>query len=449
MVPMDKNILTSGNITKKLIYLAFPIMGTSFLQMAYNMVDMIWIGRLGADSVAAVGTAGYFLWLSFALITLTRVGAEVFVAQKLGAGEQEEANHFAGNAMTFAVAAGIVYGLILIVARKNLVGFFNLGDVKVEKMAMDYLFIVAFSMPFSLFNQVISGVYNASGVSKLPFRANAVGLLLNMVLDPVLIFVAGWGVAGAAIATTGAQVFVAFLLFRLVNSQSKPYQNFHIEVMLQWNRLKPMLKLALPVAIQSGLFTIISMFVARIVASFGTTAIAVQKVGTQIEAISYMTANGFGAALSAMVGQNLGAGKIERVKKSFKSAIMVMALFGLLVSAGMFLGAKPIFAAFINEEPALTMGVTYLQIISFSQLFMISEITMAGGFNGLGKSVPPAIVGVVFNALRIPAALLLSTYTVLKLNGVWWAISMGSVFKGTVLLFILLLVLRRLNEGNE
>ncbi len=255
--------------------------------MAYNIVDMIWIGKLGgAGEVAAVGSAGYFLWLSFSLITLSRVGGvEVIVAQKLGAKEMDEANHYAGTSMTFAVMTGLIYGLILILGRQYLIGFFKLGgDSLVEAQARQYLLIVAFSMPFSLFNQVISAVYNASGQSRLPFRANAFGLVMNMVLDPLMILGLGWGgVAGAAIATTVSQVFVSGMLFKLLFGVTKPYDGFHIEVILRKERLKEMLKIALPVALQNGIFTVLSMFVARIVAGFGTTAIAVQKVGTQIE----------------------------------------------------------------------------------------------------------------------------------------------------------------------
>jgi len=446
---MNTNELTTGSITKKLALLALPIMGTSFLQMAYNLIDMIWIGKLGADHVAAIGTAGYFMWFSFALITLTRVGAEVKVAQALGGAKQEAANGYASTSMIFALIVGLVYGLVLIVSRQHLIGFFRLGDSLVEGMAMSYLKIVAFSMPFSLLNQVLSAVYNASGVSKLPFRANGIGLMLNMILDPLLIFGAGLGVIGAAVATTLSQIFVSLLLVRMILGSSKPYGGFHLTSNVHWGQLKEMLKISLPAALQNGLFTIISMFVARIVAGFGTTAIAVQKVGTQIEAISYMTATGFGVALSAMVGQNMGAGKIDRVKKSFRSAILTMALFGSITSVLLFFGAEYLFGIFIDEEPALSMGVVYLRIISLSQVFMCVEITMAGGFNGLGKSVPPAVVGVLFNSLRIPAAYALSTYTVLQLNGIWWAINVSTFFKGSVLFVILIIILKQLGKQKN
>lgn len=441
---MNQNQLISGNITKGLTGLAIPIMGTSFLQMAYNMVDMIWIGKLGSDSVAAVGTAGYFMWLSFSLIVLARVGTEVNIAQAIGGEEYKKANVFAKTSILFTVFLGVMYGLFLLGLNKYLIGFFNLGDSYVEGLGRQYLSIVGFGMVFSFLNPVISGFYNGAGNSRTPFQINSVGLILNMILDPLLIFTFDLGVKGAAIATVVSQFCVALLFVILLFSDKKPYKGFDLKGKADFATLKHIVKISLPVSLQNGLFTIFAMFIARIIAVHGTTAIAVQKVGTQIEAISYMTAQGFGAALSAFVGQNLGANKIDRVKKGFRVAGVLIGIIGLMTSAILFFAAEPIFKAFIDEEPALSMGVTYLRILSFSQLFMCVEIAMAGGFNGLGKSLPPALISIVFNALRIPSAYLLSTYTILKLNGIWWSISVSTVFKGTTLVLVLLLVLKKL-----
>ena len=441
---MNQNQLTHGNITKGLTGLAIPIMGTSFLQMAYNMVDMMWIGKLGSDSVAAVGTAGYFMWLSFSLIVLARVGTEVNIAQAVGGEEYKKANIFAKTSILFTVFLGISYGLFLILFNGTLIGFFKLGDMYVEGLGRDYLSIVGFGMVFSFLNPLISGFYNGAGNSRTPFQINSVGLVFNMVLDPVLIFTFGLGVKGAAYATVGSQFIVAMLFVVLLFTDKKPYRGFDLKSKASMATLKSIVKISLPVSLQNGLFTIFAMFIARIIAVHGTTAIAVQKVGTQIEAISYMTAQGFGAALSAFVGQNLGANKIDRVKDGFKVAGVLIGIIGVLTSCILFFAAEPIFKIFIDEEPALSMGVTYLRILSFSQFFMCVEIAMAGGFNGLGKSTPPAVISIIFNALRIPSAYFLSTYTILKLNGIWWSISVTTVFKGTILVFVLLIVLRKL-----
>jgi len=270
-----------------------------------------------------------------------------------------------------------------------------------------------------------------------------------MILDPLLIFGLDLGVKGAAIATIIAQFAVAMMFLVTVYQNKRPYSDFTFREKPSLKVFKSMLKIALPVAMQSGLFTIIAMFVARIVAMHGTTAIAVQKVGTQIEAVSYMTAQGFGAALSAFVGQNKGANEMKRVKDGFKTAGIIMAIIGIIVSVALYVAAEPIFKMFISEEPALSMGVVYLRILSFSQFFMCIEITIAGGFNGLKRSLPPAVVSVLFNAFRIPFAYVLSVYTILGLNGIWWSISISSVLKGTVLILVLLLLLNKMKKTNN
>ena len=446
---MKHNDLTQGNILKGLTKLAFPIMGTSFLQMAYNIVDMIWIGKLGSSAVAAVGTAGFLMWFSFSLIVLSQVGAEVNISQSLGAKNPKRANEFATTALVATLIIGIIYGIFLIIMRHQLIGFFNLGDVKVEGMAINYLYIVAFSMPFAFLNPIVSGIYNGSGNSKIPFRVNSLGLVLNLILDPLFIFVLKLGVKGAAYATLLAQVIVTIVFIILLLSETKPFAGFHIWTKASLKTFKQIVKISYPVAMQNGLFAIFAMFIAKIVATHGTTAIAVQKVGTQIEAISYMTAQGFGSALSAFTGQNLGAKEIHRVKKGFKLAGIIMGGVGILTSLILFFGAEYIFKIFINEEPALSMGIVYLRIIGISQLFMCLEITMAGGFNGLGKSMPPAIISIGFNGLRIPIAYAISTYTLWGLNGIWWTISITSILKGSILLIVIFAVLKNMTSSES
>lgn len=438
------NDLTQGTILKKLTFLALPIMATSFLQMAYNLTDMIWIGRLGASAVAAVGTAGFLMWLSFAVIALGRVGAEVKIAQTLGSKEIEKSNLYANTAITFTFLLGVLYGILLSVFKRSIIGFFNLHDPYVETLAIIYLQVIAFGMPLHFINQVLSGVFTGAGISKTPFRVNSIGLIMNLILDPIFIFAFDFGVRGAAYATILSQGIVTIAFVSTLIQGNRPYQNFQFRVQLHKEYLRTMLRISLPVALQNGLFTIISMFVARIVAMYGTSAIAVQKVGTQIEAISYMTAQGFGSALSAFIGQNYGAKRNDRVIEGFKVATRIMTYIGILTSLILFFGAEPLFKIFINEEPTTSMGVDYLRIISISQLFMCIEITLTGGMSGLGRTMTPALIGVTFNAARIPLAYLLSTFTLLGINGIWWTISGSSIVKGVALVLMTFFVLRHL-----
>lgn len=145
-----------------------------------------------------------------------------------------------------------------------------------------------------------------------------------------------------------------------------------------------------------------------------------------------MTVGGFETAMSAFTGQNYGASKMKRVRKGYFAGISIAAAIGIAATCLLIFAARPIFTIFIQEEKAILYGVDYLKILGVSQLFMCMEITTTGAFNGLGKTIPPSVVGIILNGARIPLAILLSR-TSLGLNGVWWAISITSVFKGLIL----------------
>jgi len=170
--------------------------------------------------------------------------------------------------------------------------------------------------------------------------------------------------------------------------------------------------------------------VARVIATWGPVPIAVQRIGTQIESLSWMTSEGFATATSAFVGQNYGAKNYERVKKTYFRAIGVMTVIGLFVTFLLLLFPKEIFSIFIQEPEALAEGITYLKILSISQVFMCVEITSSGAFNGLSKTGYPAAISIGFNLLRIPGAIILSSAALLGLSGIWWTISLTSVMKG-------------------
>lgn len=441
-----KTDLVNDNILKSLVSLALPIMGTSFIQMAYNMTDMIWIGRVGSLAVAAVGTAGFFVWFGQSFILLSKTGAEIGVSQALGRNNSVDAKNVATNAVQLNIILAILYGLFLILFKSPLIGFFKLNSPEVVSMAKTYLFVVSLGMVFNFINPVLTGIFNGSGNSSVPFKINTVGLIFNMVFDPLLIFGYGpipeMGVLGAAIATVLAQFVVTMLFLREMKKEN--LELFKINIFQKFDKkyLSKIVKLGVPVALQNGLFSSFAMIIGRIIAVHGDTAVAVQKVGSQIEAISWMTAGGFSTALSAFVGQNYGARKNERIFKGYFIAMGVVSIVGIFATALLIFGARPIFSYFIPEEEAIKMGVVYLKILGVSQLFMCLEITTTGAFNGFGKTALPAIISIIFTGLRVPAAMILSKPDMLGLDGVWWSISISSVLKGLIVpsLFMLLIV---------
>ncbi len=451
---MAKNIkLTEGSIPKALVELALPIIGTSFVQMAYSMTDMIWLGRVGSRAVAAVGTAGFFTWLAAALILLPKIAAGIGVAQSVGNNNMEEAQKYIKHSIQLDVALGLIYGLCIIILRKPLVNFFKLGDTYTIEKAINYLVIVSAGMVFFFLPPVYTAIFNGYGDSHTPFKINLIGLLVNIVLDPVLIFGIGpfpvMGVEGAAVATVFAQFLVtaAFIystkfkggLFSGIKYFSTPDWSFNLKI----------IKLGMPAGLQSAFFTFVSMIIARLIAAWGPIPIAVQKVGSQIEAISWMTSEGFEVALGAFVGQNYGARKWNRIHKGYYTAIKIAGAVGLFTTCLLIFGARPIFSLFIPEEETIKYGITYLKILGLSQFFMCIEITTAGAFNGIGKTFPPSIEGIIFNGIRIPLAMALSSIPSLGLNGIWWSLSITSMLKGIVLFSWFALLLKKCPSKDE
>ncbi len=447
---IEERRLTEGPIGKSLIVLAIPIMATAFVEMAYNLMDTMWLGRFSTEAAAAAGTAGFFTWIGSALFLLSKIGVEVTVARSYGRKDLKSAKKYAINALRLTSLIALIYTFILISFRKKLIGFFNIREVEVVQMAIEYLTIVSFGMIFYFINPVMSGIYNGSGDGKTPFKVNAIGLIVNMILDPLLIFGYGifprLGIKGAAYATIIAQ-FTVTLIFAFISFGKKELFK-DIKILGRFDKLylNEILKIGLPPAIQSAFFASISAVMARIIASWGAKAVAAQRVGSQIESISWMTTGGFSTAISAFIGQNYGAEKWDRIDRGYKTGMGIVLSIGFTAGLILFILAEPVFKLFIpKDKDTIILGVSYLRVLALSQVFSALEIGTQGAFNGISRTLPPAFVAIVFNSLRIPLALILSK-TSLGLDGVWWSITISTMLKGLSLSSWYLLTLRRMKK---
>lgn len=444
---MEKHVdLLKGPVLSSLTKLAIPIMATSLIQMAYNLTDMIWIGHIGSDAVAAVGAAGMYMWLSNGLAALAKMGGQVNAGYALGSERKKEASLYAANALQLSIILGLIYGLICAGFNAPLIGFFKLNSPQVISDARIYLVITCGFVIFSFLNQTFTGIFTAIGNSRAAFLATTAGLLVNIVLDPILIFGIGpfpkLNVTGAAIATILAQAIVTIMFICFAMKDSLIFQDIHIFKKPKADYIRSIIHIGLPTSIQNMLFTGISMVLARFVASYGDAAVAVQKVGSQIESISWMTADGFAAAVNSFIAQNHGAGNKVRIRKGYSCAMGIVLIWGVICTLLLMLCPAPIFRIFITEPEILPMGIDYLVILGVSQLFMSVEITTAGAFSGYGKTLPPSVNSIIFTVLRIPLALLLIR-TDLGLNGIWWSITISSILKGIVIFTLFFIFLKK------
>ena len=264
------NKLTEGNIYQALFKLALPIMGTSFVQLAYSTTDMMWVGRIGTKAVAAVGTAGFYTWLAVAFILIPQIGAEVGVAQAVGRKDPVAAKSYIQHSLQLIICLAVVYGAVMFTFRDALIGFFRLGDAEIISQAITYLAIAACGLLFYFLNPVLTAIFNGYGDSRTPFWINSLGLVVNMLLDPLLVL--GWGpfprleVAGAAIATVIAQAVVTLVFLRHLRRQPELFAGVKLLQAPDRAYIRQIVTLGLPVALKNGLFAAIAMVIARIIA---------------------------------------------------------------------------------------------------------------------------------------------------------------------------------------
>ena len=267
--------------------------------------------------------------------------------------------------------------------------------------------------------------------------ANLIELVINMILDPVLILGPGalpeLGVAGAAIATVTAQgiVMSVMIIGIFVQKKDNVLKGIRLFARIPMEYVSGICKIGIPTALQGMAYCVISMVLARMVSVFGAEAVAVQRVGGQIESISWNTADGFAAALNAFVGQNYGANKMDRVKKGYRASLWTVGIWGLIITAIFVFVPKPIARIFFHEATAIEIAVDYLIIVGLSEAFMCVELMTVGALSGLGKTHLCSVISIIFTGARIPLAILLCR-TALGLNGIWCAVSSSSIVKGII-----------------
>ena len=422
--------LTEGAIVRKLLLIAVPIMGTQFIQMAYNLTDLFWLGRVGSGAVAAAGAGGMYLWLSFGFLLIGRMGAEIGVSQHIGKGDKKSALAFSQNAMIIAVSLGFLFGLAQVLFSGSLIGFFNFREKEVAAAGAQYILITGIPTPLIFVASVAVGSFNASGNSRTPFLLNGLGLVINVILDPIFILVLGMGVKGAATATIIAQIISSSaILIALFTSKGRPFERFSLRFRPELKKIVRLFKWALPIGLESILYCFLYMLCSRIEASFGADAVAVGKIGTQIESLSWLIGGGFSSALVSFIGQNYGAGKWERIHHGLKIAVALMTTWGTFITLLFLTRGGSIFSLFLSAPALVSLGRRYLFIFAFSQLSMNLEGVASGAFKGTGRTIPPSLASIVSNAATPLLAFIISR-TSLGLSGVWVGVMLATVVRG-------------------
>lgn len=421
---MKKVDLTTGEVTRVILNLAIPIMGSSLLQFTYNLVDMFWVGGLGSNAVASVGSSSFFIGMGYSINSLVVIGTGIKVAHAVGENDNMSVKEYINSGIFINFVFGIIYALVLIFLRKNFIGFLNLNNEEVQSDAYIYLAISAPMMFFTFFNILYTRILNSFGNNKSALKINALGIIINMILDPLFIYSMHLGVKGAALATLISNITM-FIVFK---NKARELFKFNFQLGIRRNKLMEIIKLGFPMAFQRILFTMVNIALARLIAIFGANAIAAQKIGLQIESITFMVIGGLNGAMASFTGQNYGAKKYNRINEGYISSLKIGIIYSLITALLFITLPGSLVRIFIRDEETVLIASNYLRIVALAQIFSAIEMVSNGLFTGIGKPKIPAYISISFTALRVPIALILMKF--MGIDGVWCSIAFSSVFKG-------------------
>lgn len=418
--------LTTGQVQRVIVALALPLVGSSLLQFTYSLVDMFWVGALGSDAVASIGAASFYIMLGQAIQSLLVVGAGIKVSQAVGRRDQALIQRYVRAGGRMNLGLGLSFVVLLILFGQTLIGFLNMNAPDVERLAYSYLLVSAPMLVFSFFNLLFARLFSAYGNTTTAMRINATGVTLNMILSPLFIYPLGLGVVGAGLATLVANI----VMFGFFWHRARALFDWEETIAPNRTDYKEIVRLGFPMATQRVLFTVISIFLARMIGSYGTEAIAAQRIGLQIESIAYMMIGGLNGAIASYTGQNIGARQIERVHEGYRVTTRLGVMYTGLITLIFLFMPDILIGLFVDDPRTIDIGASYLRIIGVSLIFASLEMIGNGYFSGLGLPKIPATISIVFTVARIPLALVLEPY--LGIDAIWWSIAISSIVKGLV-----------------
>ncbi len=426
--------LTKGPILRPLFTLSLPIMITYGMQTAYNVADTFWLGRIGAEAVAALSIAWPLIFLLISIAGGLAVAGTTLVAQYTGAEDQESADFVAGQILFLLLAVGIAFsaaGFLLAETLMELIG----APPEVLPLATTYVKIIfggiVLMFGFYIFQSIISGW----GDTVTPMKIMVLSATLNIVLDPLLIFGVGpfprMEVAGAAVATVFARGIGSLIGFYLLFSGKKG-------ITLRLENMKPdmetlsrIIRIGIPSSIEQSTMALGFTFMMSIVAGFGTYTLAAFGIGNRISSVIFMPMMGFATAITIMVGQNLGGEKTKRAERI--GWLGAGAIFlGMTVGGALcFIFSQGLVGIFITQEDeaVIELGSQFIRIIAFGLGFVGVLRVLNGAFRGAGDTITAMILSILsLWVIRLPLAYVLGPQ--MGTDGLWLAVLIGNVGGG-------------------
>ncbi len=417
---------------RQIIALAGPA-ALGFLGMIlFDVANIFWIGRLGSKAVAGLASSGFVIWTLYAVMQITVSGAASLISQFKGAGKQESAREVVTQATWLSLAMS---ALIMVPAIPCQEYPFTLMGLDAESMAhaVAYFRVLIWGMPLTYLYFLAGHVFNAQGDTPTGTKTMGIALVINMILDPILIFgllgLPALGVGGAALATLISQFFG--LAIRIILMLRKGFIG-EAGSFIRWetSHVRAIFRIGVPNALTNMVWSLVYPLLTRLITPFGMAPVSGVGICHRLESFPYFSAMGMGIAMTTLVGGAIGRNRPEEAALIVRRGLTMVSVLMIPFVALYILVPSGLVGLLTGDSETIRHGGEYLFAIGVFEMFLGWELLLGGVFTGLGRTLPTLLITLPFTLARIPLGYALSSIPWLGVKGIWWAISLSTLGKG-------------------
>lgn len=426
--------LTKGKVWKVIVRFALPLLIGNLLQQFYNITDSIIVGQfLGKEALAAVSASFFIYYFIISFVIGVGSGTTVVISQLFGAKLYQKVQLAFSSFFIFMLVGGVTLSIAGIIFAEPVFRLTNTPEEVIPQAVAYFRIYIGGTFLFVTFNSIIS-ILRGVGESVRPMLFILITTILNIVFDLLFILVFEWGIEGAARATVISQGIGMCIALAYVNNTHPLLSIKKQDMLFDWKLFKESLKIGLPTSVQQCAIALGLIALLGIVNSFGTNTLTAYGTAGKIDTIITQAVLTLSGALAAFCGQNIGAGKLERVKKGVRFTMYTNVVLGLLTFTAVYLFGDEMMKVFTKDADVVAIGKEYLLIIGGFFIIHGALNVYNGALRGAGDTLFPMITSLVcLWLIRIPLAYYLSSW--LGRNGIWWAIGF-SITIGLIVTFV-------------
>ncbi len=437
MTEKKKNIVDDfvQNPHRALWKLSVPLMFGMAVQTIYSIVDMIFIGRIGGDAIAALSFNMPLLFFATGITFGLGAGVTSVISRFLGSKNKNAADKTAEHAVFMGIFMAVVITIMGLLLRYSIFEFLG-APPDIISLAVDYFSIITIGFVFNIMNVFFRSILAGEGDTVAPIRFLITGTILNIILDPIFIFTFNLGVQGAALATILSQFLVMILFVNYLFHREKSYIQFRFrQFSFSMPLLKEIFRIGIPASMAMLIMSLGGMVFNRLLILFGSEAVAAYGLGRNLDQIFFLPIMSMANGIVTLAGMFYGAGEYEKIRKtwyySLSRGFYIAVLSGLLF----YIGAPYIYRIFSQDPKILKISIQYTRLIVFSYPFIVVSMISGRVFQGLGKGLP----GLLLTSLRVvlislPLAVMFVIYMEKPIEFIWYSLMLSSFSAGIIAL---------------